>query len=135
LRKVEIVGAQLTGSKAIVDITVESQHGLLGVVRRERQAPVGVAAEIQRCQRIGQIHQMGDIGRVKACATAESALPIARERPAACKLQRAAGFCNPAIWRATETSAWGFLPSNGCIALRWILPAVKILSLYFLEHP
>ena len=61
LRPVELRPGQRLGVQRFIDIAVEGQHGLFGIVRGEGGRPGFVARRVQTGQRVRQFHQTGDL--------------------------------------------------------------------------
>ena len=63
LRPVQLRWREGAGIQALVDIAIEGQHGLLGVVGGEPGRPGFVARHIQARELVRQRHQLGDLLR------------------------------------------------------------------------
>ncbi|MNE90283.1 hypothetical protein D3C80_1877830 [compost metagenome] len=58
---VEVVFAQALGVQAGVDVALEREQGLLGVLRGEGGGPTAEAGGVQPGQLVGQVHQLADL--------------------------------------------------------------------------
>ncbi|MNC71284.1 hypothetical protein D3C75_1221860 [compost metagenome] len=63
LGKVEIRLAEILHGEAGVDITLEGQQGLAGIVRGEIRLPFGKAGGVESRQFVADLHQAGDLIR------------------------------------------------------------------------
>ncbi len=62
LSPIQIGLRQAARIQAFVHIAVEGQHRLLAVVGGEGGAPGTIASDVQRGQRVAQVHQGGNLG-------------------------------------------------------------------------
>ncbi|MCY1409916.1 hypothetical protein D9M71_252750 [compost metagenome] len=61
LGEVEVGVNEIFGIEAGVDVALEGQQGLLGVVGGEVRVPAAVARGVEAGELVGQVHQLGDL--------------------------------------------------------------------------